>query len=617
MLSKKKKAKETDVIRTEYGMLSNTRWILGRIKKYSPMLIPLMIIGALVGSVLQYFWSFIGKFVIDIIRSGSGLDAFIKLLAAVTAAEGVLLLSNTAVNGYVWRRFIYTRLRVIEERVAKALSIEYERLEDPKTLDCMRRAEEATNSNDVGVEGMMSTLYGEIMEKTAAVIATLATLSFLNIKLVALIILFAAAEYMFFVYTVKKDRKNVWDKMAAVWRKTDYMETVTQDFSYAKDIRIFRMKDWLSKKQHEINKTEYGFMSLNKKYWTYNVIFNNVISLVRNAVTYGYLIYCVLYKDLSIANFTLYFGIAASFSASLGSLLKGIGTYRECSMKVDDFRTFLDLPEEKGGNVPLPDGRDGYTITFENVSFKYHGQENYALKDVSITLDTNKRLAVVGLNGAGKTTFIKLLMRLYDVTEGRILLNGIDIREFDRRQYYKLFSPVFQNVEIFAFPMSENVSMSIPEQTDKQRAEKCLRFAGMGDKLDELADGVDTQLLKVIYDDGVDLSGGQRQKLALARALYKDAPIIVLDEPTAALDALAEYKMYSDFDLLTEGKSAVYISHRLSSTRFCDNVAMFADGRIIEYGTHESLLKSGGKYAELFAVQSQYYKDNGGERFEE
>ncbi|MDE6724165.1 MAG: ABC transporter ATP-binding protein/permease, partial [Ruminiclostridium sp.] len=212
-------------------------------------------------------------------------------------------------------------------------------------------------------------------------------------------------------------------------------------------------------------------------------------------------------------------------------------------------------------------------------------------------------------NGAGKTTFIKLLLRLYDPTEGVILLNGTDIRKFRRKEYYELFSPVFQNVEVFAFPMAENISMKKTEETDRELSRECAERAGLKEKLDTLKKGVDTELLKIIHDDGIDLSGGEKQKLALARALYKNAPVIVLDEPTAALDALAEYNLYKSFDEIIGNKSAVYISHRLSSTRFCDSIAMFKAGELVEQGTHEELLAKGGAYAEMFEIQAQYYKD--------
>jgi len=291
---------------------------------------------------------------------------------------------------------------------------------------------------------------------------------------------------------------------------------------------------------------------------------------------------------------------------------------------VDDFRSFMDFDkkEENSRTVtskvqPLPKF-DFYEFTFENVSFSYPKAEKPALKNLSLTVKAGERLAVVGLNGAGKSTFIKLLLRLYEPSEGRILLNGTDIREYDKEEYYRIFGPVFQDVNLFAFPLAENVSMKSPADTDKQRAKKCLEDAGLSEKLTELSQGVDTEILKVIHDDGVDLSGGEKQKLALARALYKDAPVVVLDEPTAALDALAEAKLYQDFDKLIGNKTAVYISHRLSSTQFCAHVAMFKDGEMIEYGTHESLLAQDGAYAEMFRIQARYYLEHpDGDDFEE
>lgn len=228
---------------------------------------------------------------------------------------------------------------------------------------------------------------------------------------------------------------------------------------------------------------------------------------------------------------------------------------------------------------------------------------------------------MVGLNGAGKTTFIKLLLRLYEPSSGKILLNGIDIRNYQKRSYYQLFAPLFQEVELFAFPLAENISMDTPENTDVVRAEECLHMAGFGNKLKELPKGIHTEVLKIIDEEGLDFSGGERQKLALARALYKNAPIIVLDEPTAALDALAEYELYQNFDRMIGDKSAIYISHRLSSTRFCDHIGMFMDGEMVEYGTHQELLQKNGAYSKMFELQAQYYTEEGGvndgEKFED
>lgn len=606
-----KKKEQEDELHHEYGVLSNACWMFGKIRKYRPVLLIYMIVGAVTGSAAQYIWSFIGKFVIDIVEksavSGGDIAPLIHLVAVAAIVEILCLGFNTYTGQLRNYSCIFVRMKLISERTSKALYMNYESLENPKMLDRQEKAIEATDNNDNGCEGMIRGIFS-IMQQLVVIAVTLATLSILDIRLVGVIIVFSVIQYVFFLYTIKKSKKNVWDAMAPTWRKIYYMQQTTQDFSYAKDIRIFGMKNWLIKKQSEVNAEKLRCLTLDKNYWSYNSIFVHSVSILRNVITYGFLIYSVIFKDLSIGNFTLFLGIAGTFSATLTELLNGWGHFQECSMKVDDFRSFLDIPTEEEDTVPVPRGCD-YTFTFENVSFKYSGQDSYAVKNLNLTFEQGKRLAIVGLNGAGKTTFIKLLLCLYDVTDGRILLNGTDVRKFDRREYYELFAPVFQNVEIFAFPMAENVSMRSPSDTDREKSDTCLRMAGMGDKLDELADGVNTQLLKVIYEDGVDLSGGQKQKLALARALYKDAPIVVLDEPTAAMDALAEYKMYTDFDKITEGKSAIYISHRLSSTRFCDSIAMFKNGEMVEYGTHEELLKKGGEYAEMFEVQAQYYRN--------
>jgi len=247
-----------------------------------------------------------------------------------------------------------------------------------------------------------------------------------------------------------------------------------------------------------------------------------------------------------------------------------------------------------------------YEIEFRDVSFKYPRSESYALKDVSMKFKIGERLAVVGPNGSGKTTFIKLLCRLYDPTEGEILLNGIDIRKYNYLDYMSIFSVVFQDYKLFAFKLGENVGAKV--DYDKEIAKECLIKAGFGDRLAEMENGTETYLYKGYNKDGVDISGGEAQKIALARTLYKDAPFIVLDEPTAALDPVAEAEVYSKFDEIAGDKTAVYISHRLSSCRFCDTIAVFDNGRVVQKGTHDELVaKENGKYHELWFAQAKYY----------
>lgn len=269
----------------------------------------------------------------------------------------------------------------------------------------------------------------------------------------------------------------------------------------------------------------------------------------------------------------------------------------------------MDLDyKEKTDSIAVPK-KEKYTIEFKNVSYKYTKAKEYALKNLNLKISAGEKLAVVGINGAGKSTMIKLLLRLYDPTEGTILLDGVDIKKYDKEDYYKIFSPVFQDIEVLAFPIAEHIAMKSLENTDVNKAYECAVEAGLKEKIDSLPKGIHTELLKVVDDEGVDFSGGEKQKLALARALYKDAPIIVLDEPTSALDAIAEQRLYESFDKMIGEKSAVYISHRLASTKFCDKVAMFKNGEMIEYGTHEELMKINGEYAHMFELQAQYYQE--------
>lgn len=609
--------KEVNPLHTEYGIFSNAVYVLKKIKQYCPFLILLMLIGMVTNSLMRYLWSIIGKFVIDIVESQANtpeknIMPLISLLIVTAVIELVSMGLNTFTDNKRWYRFIYVRMQVITERVAKALSMNYQSLEKPDVLDMHQKACEATGGNNNGVEGLMYSVY-DFGTQLVLLAVTFTAVAVLDWRLIILLVLLSFVHFLFFRYTVKKDKVEVWDRLAPTWRKIHYMERVTQDFDYAKDIRLFNMKRWVSAKQHDVLMEKQERMMRSRNLWIYNSIFAHATSMLSSAAVYGILIYCVLGTDMSIGDFTMYLGLAGTFSLAMTDFLNSFGMFKQRSLQVDDFRSFMDLKtEELDKGLPVPKC-DSYTFEFINVSFKYDGAEHYALKNLNLTLEAGKKLAVVGLNGAGKTTFIKLLLRLYDVSEGKILMNGTDIRKYDRMEYYTLFAPVFQNVEIFAFPMSENISMNTPENTDKAFAEECAVKAGMGEKIEELTNGIDTEMLKIIYDDGVDLSGGQKQKLALARALYKNAPVIVLDEPTAALDALAEYELYKSFDEIIDGKSAVYISHRLSSTRFCDGIAMFKNGEMVEYGTHEELLNKNGAYAEMFEVQAQYYIDEKGE----
>ncbi len=311
-----------------------------------------------------------------------------------------------------------------------------------------------------------------------------------------------------------------------------------------------------------------------------------------------------------VGSITQYIGAITMFAGSFRTIIQQLGDMRNNAIFLAQVFKFLDIPNSMyQGSLTVEKRRDrDYDIEFRNVSFKYPGSEAYALKNVSIKFKVGERLAVVGRNGSGKTTFIKLLCRLYDPTEGEILLNGINIRKYDYENYMSVFSVVFQDFKILSLPLGENVAGSC--SYDRERAEKCLRDAGFEERLNTLKDGLDTFLYKEYEPEGIDVSGGEAQKIALARTLYKDAPFIILDEPTAALDPVAEAEIYSNFNNIVGDKTAIYISHRLSSCRFCDKIAVFDEGEIVQYGNHNSLVEeTEGKYFELWNAQAQYYNE--------
>ncbi len=619
LIYREKKKENTDIYHHDYGALRNCGYILGAFKKYRKSMPVWMTLGAISGASMAYIWTIISKLILDMIEKqahdeGHDIMPLLYLTIGVAIAEFFMLWLKALTDRKVNLGNVCTRFALVQERIAKTMSMEYEQLETPEMLDRLQKAKRAAAYGDGGISGFIGDMQNMLMQ-FIAVIAAVGIISTLDLRIVLVIFVLSFIQFEYFDYIRVKDKEEMWDAMAPHWRKMEYMWNITSEISYAKDIRLYRMKKWLHNKQHEINTIELSHWKKSRTYWMYNSLFGSVIALVRNVIIYGWLIYDMLNAGLSVGDFVLYTGSAITLSGNIRQFLESLGGMRMRSARLDDFRSYMDIhfADEDKKTVPIPKAKE-YEFKFENVSFKYQGQEKYALKNLNLTLHPGQRLAVVGLNGAGKTTFIKLLLRLYDVTEGRILCNGIDIREFDRTEYFKLFAPAFQEVEVFAFPLSENVSMKPESETDKKQAEEFLRMAGMGEKLDKLPHGIDTEMLKVLYEDGVDLSGGEKQKMALARALYKKAPIVVLDEPTAALDALAEYRLYQSFDGMIGNRTAVYISHRLSSTRFCDNIAMFAEGEMVEFGTHDELLAKNGAYAEMFRVQAQYYINEGIEK---
>ncbi len=334
------------------------------------------------------------------------------------------------------------------------------------------------------------------------------------------------------------------------------------------------------------------------------------VSVLFTGVVYAFVCLKTLAGAFGLGSVTQYVASITKVSGGMSSFVATLGQMRNNAAFIEITFEFLDIPNNMyQGSLTVEKRRDRkYQVEFRNVSFRYPGSENYALRSVNMKFEIGRRLAVVGMNGSGKTTFIKLLCRLYDPTEGEILLNGIDIRKYNYAEYMMIFSVVFQDFRLLGLKLGENVASRV--DYDEKLVVDCLEKAGFSDRLAELKNGTETYLYKDYDKDGIDVSGGEAQKIAIARALYKDAPFIILDEPTAALDPIAEAEIYSKFNDIAGDKTAIYISHRLSSCKFCDEIAVFHEGTVIQQGTHASLVADeNGKYYELWHAQAQYYTE--------
>ena len=380
----------------------------------------------------------------------------------------------------------------------------------------------------------------------------------------------------------------------------------------AKDIRIFGIGPWLTELYEKYVRLMQDFYVKAYRQDMWADLLDVALALLRNGAAYGLLIAMALRGELTAAAFVLYFTAVSGFTQWVTGIFSGLSALHRESLDLATLREFMEEPElfRFGDGKPLAVKPDHlYTLELRDVSFRYPGADHDTLSHVNLTLHPGEKLAVVGRNGAGKTTLIKLLCGLYDPTEGQVLLDGEDIRQYDRRDYYKHFAAVFQQFSILAGTLAENVAQTNGEYVDLPRMWDCLERAGVADKVRELPQKENTHLGREVYLDGIDLSGGQMQRLMLARALYKNAPVVVLDEPTAALDPIAESDLYQKYNNLTGNCTSVYISHRLASTRFCDRILLIENGGIAKEGTHEELLEAGGRYAYLFDIQSKYYKE--------
>ena len=592
---------------------SNFLWASKMQLKYAPLGFFIRIFGIPVGVALNYCSIYLPSLIVKQAISG---NAFYDIALAIGSFFIIQMLLSQLKEGFMVRfigamdaQLKYAVQYLINER---SLTRPYEEYEKKEIRDLRNRAMSASYWNGGGV--------GEFSEKVTymlqyilsyvlfgGIIASFSPWMLPIIMVEPILSLICTRAYQKWAHKHREYESNLSSKLG-------YAEELPDDFTAGKDIRVYGMSGWLSNIYYGIVKEMNGWERKKASKSFLSSLSSLVVILIRDSLAYAFLIGMAINKQITVDQFVLYFAAVAQFASFFGGILNTWGGLHASSLRVCDVRKYIDTDVTKACGDKKADEHmlSAPEIEFDNVSYRYDGSDDYVLKNVSLKFKAGESLALVGLNGAGKTTLVKLLCGLYKPTSGQIRVNGIPTDRFALKEYYRLFSPVFQDSKTAFFTVAEIVSGDLNGNYNSSRVEECIRRAGLGKKLDSLPKGIHTVLDKQVDSEGTAFSGGETQKLMMARALYKDAPILVLDEPTAALDPIAESKIYEEYQSMTKGKTSLFISHRLASTRFCDKVIYIENGEITEIGTHEELLSAGGEYSRLYEMQSCWYRDDYG-----
>ena len=544
----------------------------------------------------------ITSMMIGSLEQGISMQHFVCRALLAFAGYGVLNMAKSYLDARNDGQYIEARTALfLMDWIKKDLTISMEQCEDAQIQKLKKKSENCIWANEWGIEGFMRHNLDLLKSLLGLFVYTL-IVGIMNWKILAMLVGMSAVSAAA-AYGVTRYYEKIKDPLAEQGVTMGYINREVDDVQSGKDIRIFGLGKWIvGKYDQAIKKCRRLYFQRDIREYGSNML-DTALDAVRDLVCYLYLI-LQLSQGMRISEFVFYLGLVAGFSNWIGMISKRVVSVKQESDNISELRNYLLLEEEAPSGGKLAE-TDRIEVVFDHVSYRYHGAEEETLHDVSFRLASGEKLALVGLNGAGKTTIVKLMSGLYLPTSGTVYVNGISTRALDRSAYFAKQAAIFQEPFQTSYNIAENIALE--ETYDRAKLWKVLAQAGLDEKVKSLDRQLDTHLGKDIAQDGIMLSGGEMQKLLLARALYREAQLILLDEPTAALDALAETEIYQKYQTLMQGKSVLFISHRLASTRFCDRILLLAEGRIQEQGTHEELMQEQGAYYQLFQVQSKYY----------
>ena len=599
--------------------------VVSLVHKLTPGYLTLLVIIRILAASFPFVGIVFSSIILDQLVQKQAFELIMKNALIMIAVGSAIMLTRWGLEAANWVKKFELSQKISQMICDKTFDIDYDVLEKHETLDMIKKAKDGMNSSG-SIRNFCDNL-SSLIEKVISIVYSVVIIStlfipkvfgpqngfgfFLNQWYSAFIMLFVMVLHIVVSYFVNKKsavlQMKFFERNVSYNRYFSYWFNLVFDYSIGKYIRLYKMQKLVLSRVQQTNDTlekEYaGYLHENLKITLIPVLTEFVLQLT----SYTYVGLKAVFNLISVGSSLKYVTAYKILVESIAGISDTFVQMDVQSKYLSFFYDYMQIENKRyEGTIPTEKRDDNiFEIEFRDVSFKYDNSETYALRHVNQKITLGTKNAVVGKNGAGKTTFIKLLCRLYEPTEGQILLNGVDIRYYDYKDYAKLFSIVFQDYNLFSFPLGENVAAAA--DYDRERVLECIDKAGFADRLNRLEKGLDTNLYQYSDENGVEISGGEAQKLAIARALYKDAPFVILDEPTSALDPVAEFEIYQNFDNMVKGKTSIYISHRMSSCRFCDNIIVFDEGQVIEQGSHEKLMSSGGLYSQLWNAQAQYY----------